>query len=404
MNVSADSPSEGRLSQFLFAGWLLLWLSLQVSDLPVKLLLKNHFQLGAADIAIFGLVTGIAWYTKPLCGWLSDSVRFFGTRRRHYLLLSSTLSGIVWCALAVLPLTYGILLGALILINAGKTLSNAVLGGILVDTGHRFGTTGRLSSQRSAVTSAVTLISGPVAGFLAGKAFGWAALASALCAFLLGAACYRFLPEAPTPRPEKRTGGSPNPLRELLRSRSLWWGLLMSFLFMLAPGFGTPLLFLQQDTLRFSPQLIGNLALLNGAAGLVGALVYGYLCHRVALRPLLVGGTLASVGAILCFLRYDTLPHAVLVTLATGFTGALATLPVADLTARATPRGNEALGFSLMVSASNVAWKFSDVLGSWLYQHKHFHFPQLVLLNAGTTLCMLLVLPLVPRSLTDKRL
>lgn len=403
MNAAADAHDERHLSRFLFAGWLLLWLSLQVSDLSLKLLLKNRFALGAADIAIFGLVAGIAWYTKPLCGWLSDSVRLRGTRRRHYLLLSSGLSGVVWCFLAVLPPTYAVLLVGLIVINAGKTLSNAVLGGILVDTGHRFGTTGRLSAQRSAVTSAVTLISGPVAGFLAGKTFGWAALGSALCAFLLGAACYYFYREAPQPRTATKAALTKGSLRELLHSRSLWWGLLMSFLFMLAPGFGTPLLFIQQDSLHFSPQLIGNLALLNGAAGLVGALLYGRLCRRMALRPLLVVGTLVEVGAVLLFLRYDSVVHAVIVTVLTGFTGALATLPVADLTARATPRGNEALGFSLMVSASNVAWKFSDVLGSWLYQHRHFHFPELVLLNAGTTLCMLLVLPFVPRTLTDRR-
>ncbi len=405
-NKSGDEPrkssDERRLTSFLFLGWLLLWGSFNVSELPLKLLLKNHFHLGASDIAVFGLLTGIAWYTKPFWGWLSDSVRLWGTRRRHYLLLSSTLSGLVWCCLAVIPITYASLLIGFILINAGKTFASTVLGGVLVDTGQRFGTTGRLSSQRSGVMNAVALFSGPVAGFLAGKAFGWAALTSAMFVLALVVACYKLYPEPseskPTlPVPKKSLGS----LATVLRSRSLWWGILMSFLFMIAPGFGTPLLFLQQDTLHFSPQFIGNLDLIHGSAGLLGALIYGLLCRRVALRPLLFCGTLLSALATLLYLRYSSVSQATLATALSGFTGALAVLPVADLTARATPRGSEALGYSLMISATNISFKLSDVLGSWLYQHQYFHFPNLVLLNVGTTLCMLLILPFLPRSLTE---
>ena len=403
MDKLHDANEQGRLSRFLFVGWLLMWLSLQISGLPVTLALKNRFHLGAADISLFSLVTGIAWFLKPVFGWLSDGFPLWGTRRRHYLLLSSFLSGVVWCVLAVLPISYTLLLIAFTLINAGKTLASTVLGGIMVDAGQKYGTTGRLSAQRSAVTSAVALISGPVAGFLAGRAFGWAAVASAACAFGLTLLCYRLYHESRGgPEPSRGARKGISQYRVVLKSRSLWWGLLMSFLFLLAPGFGTPLLFVQQDSLHFSAQFIGNLALLSGSAGLLGAFVYSRLCRRLSIRVLLVGGTLIEVCAVLLFLRYDSALSAILITVLTGFTGAMAGLPVADLTARATPRGSEALGFSLMISASNVAWKFSDVLGSWLYQHRHFHFPWLVLLNAGTTLAMLLILPFVPRSLTDQ--
>lgn len=402
-NQPPPPSTERRLSHFLFLGWLLTWLSIQLSDLPVKLLLKNRFHLGAGDVAFFGLAVGLAWYAKPLFGWLSDTVRFCGTRRRHYLLLSTLLAGGVWLTMAVLPLSYRLLFVGFLLLNAMKTLMSTVLGGVLVDTGQRFGSTGRLSAQRSAVTNVVVLIGGPVGGWLAGRAFGWTAVLSGLCAFGLAAACY-FLYQEPKGEVTVKSKGlvSRSQLRELLHSRSLWWGLAMSFLFNIAPGFGTPLLYVQQDVLHFTPQFIGMLAMLHGGAGLGGALLYNALCRHIPLRRLIVLGTVASVAATFLFLWYENAIWAIVVTLLTGVTGSLSGLPVADLTARATPRGNEALGYSLMVSASNVAWKFSDVLGSWLYQHKHFHFPNLVWLNALTSLAVLAILPFIPRSLTDQ--
>lgn len=380
-------------------------MSIQVSDLPLKLLLKNRFHLGAGDVAFFGLAVGLAWYAKPLFGWLSDVIPFRGTRRRHYLLLSSLIAAATWGALAVLPPTYQTLFIGFLILNAMKTMSSTVLGGVLVDTGQRFGITGRLSSQRTAVSSAVVLIAGPIAGFLASRAFHWAAVASGICALLLGYLCFAWYTEVPREANAAQRRSEPTTVtrvRELLRSRSLWWGLAMSFLFTISPGFGTPLLYVQQDTLHFSSQFIGNLAMIDGAGGLLGAVIYSRLCRTLPLRYTILGGSLLSVAATLFYLRYQSAPLAIIITGLSGIAGALAGLPVADLTARATPKGSEALGYSLMISASNIAFKFSDVLGSWLYQHKHFHFPTLVWLNAGTTLAMLVILPLIPRSLADQ--
>jgi len=66
--------------------------------------------------------------------------------------------------------------------------------------------------------------------------------------------------------------------------------------------------------------------------------------------------------------------------------------------ARATPKGCEGLGYSLMLSIRNVAASGADVVGSYLADH-NWPFAHLVYLSAGTTAIVLILLPLLPAAL-----
>ena len=67
-----------------------------------------------------------------------------------------------------------------------------------------------------------------------------------------------------------------------------------------------------------------------------------------------------------------------------------------DLAGRASPRGAEAMSYSLLMSAANLGGTGSDILGSWLYEHLHVTLPALICLSAGTTALALLALPARP--------
>jgi hypothetical protein len=85
-----------------------------------------------------------------------------------------------------------------------------------------------------------------------------------------------------------------------------------------------------------------------------------------------------------------------------GFFAGLAEVALIDLAARATPKGCEGLGYSLILSFRNVALFGADVVGSYLADHK-WAFSQLVLLNAGTTAMVLVLVPLLPAALMQSR-
>jgi predicted MFS family arabinose efflux permease len=164
------------------------------------------------------------------------------------------------------------------------------------------------------------------------------------------------------------------------------------------------MLYYQQDVLKFDPRYIGFLQLLAGAGGIIGAAAYGYLCRRLTLRVSLIAGILLNAASTLLYLRYDSARAAALIDGSAAMLSILATLPLYDLAARATPVGVESFGFSLMMSIRNIAiFAISDVVGSKLYDRYHVGFKQLVWINAGSSAAVLLFVPLLPAALLAAR-
>ena len=86
----------------------------------------------------------------------------------------------------------------------------------------------------------------------------------------------------------------------------------------------------------------------------------------------------------------------------TGFTLALTNLAIFDLATRAAPPGAEGTVLAAIFAGVNIAGKLSDLIGSRLYGG-HWSLPSLVLLNAGTTLLAVCLVPLLPRSVVSRR-
>jgi len=356
-----------------------------VLKLPLQYLLKSDLHVSRDAMAAFFAVGALAWYFKPLAGILSDSVPLFGTRRRHYLLLSAGAAGGLWLLIGLVPHTYAALLAVVIALNAMLVV-------------------GRLSSARYFVQNACVLLGGPVGGFLATRPFELTAVVGAAVALSVVPVAWWLLQEPPVAQRSVGAWTSAKAqLRTLMHSGTLWSAAGLLFLVYIAPGFQTPLYYFQTDTLGLSQEFIGTLGFLSGAFGLVGAFLYGVLCRRVPLRRLLALGIALSALGTLCYLFYRSGTAAALIEGENGLLITLAELALMDLAARATPRGSEGLGFALMMSVRNGALAVSDIFGSWLIERHHVSFFSLVWLNAGTTALVLLAVPFLPRQLIDRR-
>jgi Na+/melibiose symporter-like transporter len=163
-------------------------------------------------------------------------------------------------------------------------------------------------------------------------------------------------------------------LKVVLSCKNIWICSGLLFLVHLAPGFGTPLFYYKSEVLKFDEQFIGNLTVVGGVMGLVGALLYPLLCRKFHLRGLLYLSISSTVLSALCYLGYVSKSSAIVIE-GVGILGyTLAQLPLFDLAARATPKGSEALGYAVMLALGNLSTSFSDVLGSLLFEKfKHVH-------------------------------
>jgi predicted MFS family arabinose efflux permease len=120
-------------------------------------------------------------------------------------------------------------------------------------------------------------------------------------------------------------------------------------------------------------------------------------------RHLLIASVIVHAVGTLFYLFYRSPATAVAITALEGVTVTLAVLPVYDLAARGTPRGSEALGYSVMMSVWNLTNSLSDWVGSTLFTHYGLTFQHLTWLNAGTTALVLLAVPFLPKALLQRR-
>jgi hypothetical protein len=287
--------------------------------------------------------------------------------------------------------------------NVALVFVSTISGGILVESGQTFGVTGKLSSVRVLAMNVASL-GVPLGAVLAGYALGVSALTAAIPLFLLFFIALFLYKEKPDARRDPQVWkGVKAQLKIALKAKSLWAASGLLFLVQFAPGFLTPLMFYQTDTLHFSDKFIGLLTLVDAIAGAAGAFFYVYFCKRFNLRQLLYGSVFFTAALSLLYLGYNDKNSALMIEAVYCFALSLAQLPLFDLAARATPRGSEAVGYSIIMSVWNWGLFVSDLVGSALYQNYHMTFKNLVWVNAGTTLLVLVAVPFLPRLLVDNK-
>jgi Na+/melibiose symporter-like transporter len=368
--------------------------------LPLQFLLKNEVSVTREQMAAFFFWCSLAWYLKPVAGILTDAFPLFRTRRRHYLLISSVLACLSWIGMTFVPHRYGALLWGAMIVNLFMVMISTVIGAFLVEAGQNLGATGRLTALRMFVDYFCGLVVGPLGGLLAKVGFIWTSGANAACVLSIFPIAYIFLRERPVARDRTHEvlHNAGQQLMIIVRSRNLWMALLFIALFYFSPGFSTPLFYRQTDELHFSKQAIGNLGVFSGFFGILATVAYSRLIKRVQIRTMLLIGVATSAAGTLLYLFYSTWTLAMFIESQNGLFFSIAELALLDLAARATPKGCEGLGYSLMLSIRNVAGSGADIVGSHLADHK-WPFDSLVFLNAGTTAIVLLLLPFLPAAL-----
>lgn len=399
------SQPSFRDALLIAIGWLGTALSLQITQLPFKFLLKEELHLQADVAAAFFVFANFPIYIKPFAGILSDAVPLFGTRRKSYLILSLVMAGALWLALSLVPRTYGNLLWTYVLLNVFLTLTSTVLGGLMVEVGLRDRNTGSLSAQRHGINQVVRLVSDPAGGLLSKLPFLVTGGIAAALQWVLVPFFWIFLKEPKRPKVDSRETLTEvgRQFRTLFSSRTLWAAAGLVVLVIAAPGFNIALLYYQQDALKFDKAFIGVLGMFQGLGGMVGAGLYAAFCRRFNLRRIMYGSIVFHALMTLLYLGYHTPTSAMIITPLEGMTAVLAVLPLYDLSARATPRGSEALGYCVMMSVWNFTVNISDWLGTVIYRFFHTGFSYLVWVNVLTTALVLIAVPFLPGSLMDRR-
>jgi predicted MFS family arabinose efflux permease len=364
-------------------------------DQVVSIVFKER-GLTAGQLAAFAWITTIPWFIKPLYGLLSDFVPLFGTRRRSYFLIMSSMAALSAVAVSRMPeAPYPTLAIVITLLWLGVGFTDVLTDALMVENGKPLGLTGVFQSVQWGALGAASILSGLVGGYLAERRAFAAAFALVagfpVVSFLMAAFVVREPPAQPNLEGFGETWKS---IRQAVGNRDLWAVAAFIFFWAFSPSFGPAFFYYETDVLGFSQTFIGALSSLGAAAGIGGAWAYARLARAFSLKRLIVWSIGVGAVSTLAYLLYRGRVSAVVITLVFGAVAMTTQLAFLDLAAKACPRHAEATFFALLMSIYNLGTRSSEWTGANLYDR--VGYTPLVLISTAFTAAAWILVPLVP--------
>ncbi|HEV3024926.1 MAG TPA: MFS transporter [Pirellulales bacterium] len=363
----------------------------------------------AGDVTTFMALVTAPWWLKPLYGWLSDFVPLGGYRRKSYLSVATFATTVCFVWLYALPHsseTQNRLFVALFLAVLSLAVSDVVLDALMIETGQSLRITGRLQAVGGAAGSVAFLLTGRWGGHLSQSqqhALGfWACAALSAASLVLVIVYLRESPQAAAP-PDRRQAG--RMLVATLRAPGLWSVAAFFFAWHFNPLSPSVLYMHMKGPLGISEETIGDSLSLNAIGSLAAAAVYALVCRRVAIGWLVPGAVVCGAISTLVYWPMSAGCDLTWISLAAGFSYAIAMTILLDLAARACPLLAAGTVFALWMALCNVSTALSTWVGGLCYEAwsdrwgSSTGFCVLLAFGAGCTLCSWLFARRLPRDL-----
>ena len=412
--TKAHLSSFARQKIFIYLGILIVLLAFGAPsggliDIPISFLLKNKLHLQAHEVAGFRLLAAVPLYLSFVFGFIRDLWSRFHMADRGLVLLFGSLSAVLYVSFAFIPTSYPTLLVAVVMLTVSFLFVSSAQNGLTALVGQQHAMTGQVSALWNIFLSIPTVGALLAGGMLSGVLEHEGADRAVRILFLVGAAIMGTVALYSLWKPrevfdnirmELVPGRSATEsLRTLARHWPIYPALLIWSLWDFAPGSTTPLQYHLQNTLHATDAQWGQWNAIFVGSFIPAFMVYGFLCKRFALRPILIWGTVIAIPQMVPLLFIHSMTGALIAASPIGLLGGIATGAYLDLIIRSCPRGLQGTTLMLASSLYFVVTRFGDLLGTHLYD-AYGGFSVCVL---AITLVYALILPtllLVPKHLT----
>ncbi len=353
----------------------------------------------------------LPWAVKPIYGALSDNVPLFGSRRRSYLVAANGLAATACLVLSLEVSQLGVMI-CLFLLSLCMALSSAVAGGVLVESGQRYGNANQLVTQQWLWYGLSNLAARLGGGYLAGTLVPADGLRTAAIILVVPLVCVIVLTWRLTPDPPRRE--APKNLRTILGEMSALVGsrrllLVAAFLFCFTynPGLQTPLYFHLINELGFTQDFVGVLGAAAASGSIVGVLICRALAKRLRMRTMfyicVVLGVTTTLANFALLDRHVAHPWALIVYFSAGISAVFALVMAGTLAAEVCPGGQEGLCFAAMMSIENAASIASDASGSYMFDaFFHKQIGPLIVVSAAFTAASAILIWFLPERAGDR--
>lgn len=359
----AHSRLEGplRIKAYLFVGALAFFTnfaspSLGLVALPVSFFLKNRLHLDAHSNAIFGFLISLPMIFGFVFGFVRDSWSPAGKGDKGLLLLFSLATAATYVVMTVLPPTYAVLLLGVLVATILFQIVNSVGSALTTIMGRDNDEAGAMASTSLAASYLPHGLGYLAGGWLSTQLEGQSADTAAHVLFLVPAIMMGMLAAVALFGPRGVYAASErvrtnNHVAHDLKRRARHWPIypvmMMQFFWQFSPSTVTVLQYHMSNTLHGTDAQYGQWKAIFISAFVPGLMIYAWLCRRLALKWLLLGGFGVAVFQMTPFLVIRTPETALIAAAAIGFLGARAQAALVDLLIRSSPRGLEGTAFML---------------------------------------------------------
>jgi len=360
-------------------------------------LTRETWHLSATMLGLIGLITGMAWYIKPLFGLFIDYFPIKKYRTKYYLYLNYILlilSGLYIIIFGVNLLTL-ILIGLIINLAIGfNDVANDTQMCILEK---KYDLKGKIQS--------IQWMSLGLAGLFVSIGGAWIAeyfpeplnykIAEGLWILLpIITLIYlkKYYKENPVKRKIKRI--LPNlkkKFKDTFKNKDFLVGILFIAFLRFSPSFGKALMIRMREHMEIGKMFIGYLGATGTILGLIGYALYYWKAHKFPMKKLLYFAVLFSGLTNLCYLwipnKWTILGYNILF----GAFDGIAFLALLAFIAKIVPTGSEGLFYALVTSVNNFFARLGEVAGGVIFDHWGYNIN--VIVASITTLICLFFIP-----------
>jgi len=370
--------------------------------ITISFLLKDVLKMTATQAAYFGAVTLVGWAIKPIWGLISDLIPIFGYRRKSYLIITATITTIVWVYLGqVENFSIKTLLILFTLSSTMYAFMDVICDGLMVETGKPYNITGQLQSIQWTSVYIAAIITGLVGGWVAKNLAPQTVFLITGMFPVLILLSSLFIKETKVINHAEHLKLTVVSLKKASRTKTIWLLALFLFLWTFSPSFGAPFFYYAVDVLKFDQIFLGIVATVGAASSAVGAILYARYVKKIKTRVWINVAIFLGVIATLFDLIYFTqlvqqnLALAKALNIATAailsVIGSITFLMILNAAALACPKNGEGTTFATLTSFWNIGLIGSSILGGFLFEK--IGLQPLIITSAVFTAAAWIVLP-----------
>ncbi len=353
--------------------------------------LKEKLHFDPSTIMYLGSLTSLAWLVKPILGYLIDN--YLSTKKWILISLLGSLGICFYLGLSpIIPL--GILIPILMLSNFNTAIRDVANDGIMCIEGKKENKCDKIQSIQWIAITVASIIVGLFGGYIADH---YSYQLGYLCLIPIYLIIIGIVLKYRTIEPKNRTIESCNncihnencdfsdnhwcqsyknekiniletilSYKELFTNKQFLLGCLFLFVYKFAPGFGTPLSFIERDQFKWSFTFMSILGAIGSIISIIGAIIYYKISHKLNVKKMLFYSVFL-VGITNLFYLWFTPVTDIIYTMIFSFLGMFIFLNTMSFMAKSTLSGKEATSFALLCSISNLSGTLSTITGACLF-------------------------------------